>query len=156
MSGHSPPSAGSRGQIVVLKAGIVHEGSILVLTSAIPDHGGSRDLPGGKLLYGEDPLSALQREVFEETQLSIDPVAPVRIWSFVEVDGTQYVGITVACTADSKAVRLSSEHMSHQWLLKASIPDSWPERDELLAVFERIEAGAPKISGTSRPQWSDI
>lgn len=107
-------------------------------------------------MYGEDPFSALQREVFEETHLSIRPIAPVRIWSFVEADGTQYVGLTVACTADSNAVQLSSEHLRHRWLSKTNIPDSWPEHEELLAIFERVETGAPKISATSRPQWPGI
>jgi len=85
----------------------------------------------------------------------IFPVAPVRLWSFLEHGSTQYIGITIACRAETKDVRLSTEHVKYEWLSREEIPASWPERDELLAVFECVERGAPPIASTSEPQWPD-
>jgi 8-oxo-dGTP diphosphatase len=140
-------------QIFIVKAGIIQGKRLLVLTSSEPGHGSKRDLPGGKLIYGEDPFSALCREVLEETGLSIVPVAPVRIWAFVESDGKQFIGSTIACTADSDAVHLSGEHSRYSWIAREAIPKDWVERDELLAVFDLVEHGAPRISGTSMRAW---
>lgn len=148
-------SAADRAQVFVMKAGIIRHDRVLILTSAVPGHGSKRDLPGGKLIYGEDPFSALRREVLEETGLSIRPVAPVRVWAFTEADGVQYIGITVACHSDSDTVRLSQEHSDYSWLSRQAIPADWPEREELLAVFDCVDRGARQISAISGRAWPE-
>src|SRR6185436_10517815 len=76
---------------VVVKAGIVHDGRILVLDPSEAERHGEHDLPGGRVEFDEDPLHALHREVFEETGLTIDPVGPVRMWSVIRSNGNQMV-----------------------------------------------------------------
>lgn len=147
------PEVSVRNQIIVIKAGVVYDKRLLILTSATPSHGTTRDLPGGKLRHGEDPLSALRREVLEETGISIIPVSPVRIWSFLEGEDTQFVGITFACRSMSSDVCLSAEHVSYQWLSREEIPLAWPESAELLAVLDSVEKGASPVAGTSAATW---
>ena len=136
-------------QIVVIKEGIIFNALILILTPAKPSHGKKRDLPGGELRLGEDPLVALRREVLEETGLSIVPVSPVRIWSFLEDCDTHFIGITFACRSLSARVQLSTEHVAYSWLTQEEVPVTWAEREELLAIFECVKRGAPRIAGTS-------
>ncbi|MGI8546156.1 MAG: NUDIX domain-containing protein [Gemmatimonadaceae bacterium] len=135
---------------VIVKAGIVHAGRILVLTSSAVKHAGYRDLPGGNVEWGEDLVAALKREVLEETGLTMRVVAPVRVWSFVSrTNSVFHVGITFACTSRSSRVRLSAEHAAFEWLLPAQIPTSWPERAELVAVLRAAKRGASAISSTA-------
>ena len=134
-----------------MKAGIVHDGRILVLDPSEAERHGEHDLPGGRVEFDEDPLHALHREVFEETGLTIDPVAPVRMWSVIRSNGNQMVGVTWACrlTAEPTKVTLSAEHVAYQWVGREHIPDDWEERLELEMVFhvmERLE---------ERPAWFD-
>lgn len=116
------------------------------------EHGATIDLPGGKVGYGEDPFSALRREVLEETGLNITPICPVRVWSFVEGASKFYFGITVACTSNSMQVSLSQEHIAFEWLARHELPTEWPECEELRAVLDMVTLSVPKISGTSSSQ----
>jgi 8-oxo-dGTP diphosphatase len=140
------------GFAVVVKAGIVHGGRILVLDPSEVERHGEHDLPGGRLEYDEDPVAALHREVHEETGLTIEPVAPVRMWSYMRTDGRQMVGVTWACRLadDPAAVRLSDEHLSYHWVAREDIPAEWEERPELEMVFHVFERLAP-----DRPPWFD-
>jgi 8-oxo-dGTP diphosphatase len=133
---------------VVVKAGIVHDGRILVLDPSEAERHGEHDLPGGKVEYDEDPVAALMREVLEETGLSIDVVAPVRMWSVIRANGNQMVGVTWACRAEGN-VTLSAEHVAYQWIAREDIPQEWEERLELEMVFHVLERmGEP-------PAWFD-
>jgi 8-oxo-dGTP pyrophosphatase MutT (NUDIX family) len=98
--------------------------------------------------YDEDPVHALHREVLEETGLTIDPVAPVRMWSVIRRNGNQMVGVTWACRAVGN-VRLSAEHVAYQWIARRDIPQEWEERLELEMVFHVIERLG------ERPAWFD-
>ena len=135
-----------------MKAGIVHGGRILVLAPSEAERHGEHDLPGGRVEYDEDPVAALHREVYEETGLTIDPVAPVRMWSVIRANGNQMVGVTWAChaIADPAGVNLSAEHTSYQWVARDEIPETWEERLELEMVFHVVERLGPQ-----RPSWFD-
>jgi 8-oxo-dGTP diphosphatase len=131
-----------RGFDVAVKAGIVHGGRVLLLTPSEPERSHEHDLPGGCMTYGEHPVAALRREVREETGLDVQPVALVRMWSMIRTSGQQLVGATWACRTSSARVRLSEEHLSYAWLAPEEIPEHWPERPELLAIFQILEAMA--------------
>ncbi|MFJ6165840.1 NUDIX domain-containing protein [Micromonospora orduensis] len=138
------PEDGSTGEktVFVAKAAVVQDGKVLILHPCAETHHAehdSIDLPGGKIRYGEDPLEALAREVREETGLLVEPIAPVRLWSFVRSDGLHFIGVTVVCTTQTGEVRLSDEHEGYAWVPPTAIAAAWPVHDELQAAFEVLE-----------------
>ncbi len=59
---------------------------------------GYLDLPGGRLDIGEDPYSALKREIFEETKLTASVGEPVGMYFFKKQDGNQVTLTVFECT----------------------------------------------------------
>jgi 8-oxo-dGTP diphosphatase len=108
------------------KAVIVNtEDQVLILREApAVKHSGNTksgryQLPGGKLEPGETFEECLQREVFEETGLYIEPGEPLLVgewWPVVRGTQQQIIGVFVAAKPTSTAVRLSSEHDACLWI----------------------------------------
>ena len=98
------------------------------------------DIPGGRLEFGEKVEESLQREIQEETGLSVTIIAPSRVWGFTKND-LHLVGITFAVNlAEENDVKLSFEHNEFRWI-KA---DEILNKDFPSWIKEEIEA-AQKI-----------
>jgi 8-oxo-dGTP diphosphatase len=76
------------------------------------------DLPGGNVLFGENYLDSLIREVAEETSLKIKNVQPIQVVTNFE-KGIYYLFIGYSCIADSTKVKISKEHSEYKWVTKA-------------------------------------
>jgi 8-oxo-dGTP diphosphatase len=115
------------GQMVYVKA-IIHDGGhalALRRSATHPTKAGKWDLPGGEVDFGEHPLSALVREVREETGLRVSAIAakPVAIHSEVQ-DKKRWYGtrrthclgyVYEASVSSTETVTLSSEHDAYAW-----------------------------------------
>ena len=106
------------------KAFIEKDGKVLVLFD--PSHG--PDFPGGKIQEGEAKdgdtnslVSALQREVREETGLEIEVFDPFAVWYHEFPKSHRNAGkvvylVAFRCTYVSGEVRLSNEHNNFRWV----------------------------------------
>ncbi|HNV68172.1 MAG TPA: NUDIX domain-containing protein [Candidatus Ozemobacteraceae bacterium] len=66
------------------------------LSEKLPDCAGKWTLPGGGLAFGEDPATAMVREVVEETGLTVTPGAVAGIDSIViHGEGTDHHGLRI-------------------------------------------------------------
>ena len=74
-----------------------------------------RDLPGGRLEFGEAPEVALKREIEEEVGLTVDILRPLNVWHLIK-DQFQLVGINYLCIWKAGEVILSDEHEAYEWL----------------------------------------
>lgn len=101
------------------------------------------DLPGGKMDHGETVEEVLVREVREETGLDVSPGPVVHI-SYFEKEPFWVTCITLACETDGGAVRLSGEHVEHDWI-EAGAHDgrefAWTTGEQLDA-YARASAAA--------------
>lgn len=87
-------------------------GQILVLKDA----GGEwHDLPGGRIHEGEDAVTALAREVREETGLSIGDIKLGETINF-KAGKVPHTTLLFKANALSLDVRLSDEHSDHAWV----------------------------------------
>jgi 8-oxo-dGTP diphosphatase len=103
---------------LALKAIIEKDGKILIIKRSEKERffKGIWDLPGGKIRFGEEPNESLKREVREETNLEIEIIKPVRVWTAFKNESIQLLGITMLCKYKSGKVKLSKEHIAYEWI----------------------------------------
>ena len=95
-----------------------------------------RDLPGGRLEFGEDPKIALAREIKEEVGLKVEVLKPVDVWHLIK-DQFQLVGINYLCIWQEGEVTLSDEHEAYEWLTEAELrAKKWDDIQNYLAAFD--------------------
>jgi len=82
------------------------------------------DLPGGVIGAGEEPGSALIREILEETGLVIDPVKLKLVYSATEVWDHSYVNFlyVVRLSENEPQIKLSFEHSNFSWQAISELP----------------------------------
>ena len=101
----------------------VLEKSDRILVLFKPD--GTLDLPGGRINAGESLHKGLIREIFEETELSVQILGVLAQWSFVKGNGLNVSGLTYKCQVLSGQIVLSQEHCGSKWI----------DRDEILNLI---------------------
>lgn len=111
-------------QRVAMKAVIVSDGKVLILREAKTYDEGTQEgryhVPGGRIEIGENFEAALQREVREETGLTVDIVMPLYVgeWRPV-IKGVphQIIATFLVCRLSSEAeIVLSDEHDTYEWI----------------------------------------
>ena len=86
------------------------------------------DLPGGNVIFGEIHLDAIQREIQEETSLSVIDLQVAQVASGFNRDRQLYhLFLGYSCKAETLDVRLS-EHEAYRWVTKQ-------EAQELLSGY---------------------
>ncbi|RMF58846.1 MAG: NUDIX hydrolase [Calditrichaeota bacterium] len=99
---------------IAVNAYLIKENKFLLLKRTDPPY--LWGPPGGRLDIDENPISGLQREVWEETGLSIEVIAPVNTW-FGNWKGTgNLLAINYLAKYRSGEVTLSSEHNAFHWV----------------------------------------
>ena len=140
-------------QRVGAKALIRFKGKFLLLRESAPDGTqiGKYQIPGGMVELGEPFMDALLREVKEETGLTVRPIAPIMVDSWMPtMDGVkhQIFGVFYLCEAESDKVELSHEHDDFAWVTlqvveKYDVPHPVPQ------LFERYQ----ELSGKN---WGEL
>jgi 8-oxo-dGTP diphosphatase len=148
MTASGPPP----GRFMVAVAAVLEHqpsGDILMLQRAADNDfaGGVWEDISGRMHAGEDPADALRREIREETGIGdVEIVRLLRAFHFYrgpELPEFEIVGIAHWCRTQSRAVRLSREHMNHEWLA----PSAAMERAGTAGIRARIAAFVAARSG---------
>jgi len=94
------------------------EGRLLIIQRAGDDvqKPGIWEVPGGRLVPGEDPFAGLVRETKEETGLDVKVVKPLSVRHFTRVDGQVITMLIFLCKPLNKVVMLSGEHSDFDWV----------------------------------------
>lgn len=95
-----------------------NDGKILVLKrSGDDDHKpGVWETAGGGMDHEETPQESLQREILEETGLTVKIGQPFNVFTFKKDTGEFKVGITFLCEHVGGEVKLSHEHSDFRWI----------------------------------------
>jgi len=108
---------------VAMKAVIVHDGKVLILREAAKHttntHKGRYQMPGGRVEPGEVFSVALDREIREETGLTViqkDPILTGEWRPIIKGVPHQIIGMFIVCEAPTDTVVLSEEHDAFLWI----------------------------------------
>jgi 8-oxo-dGTP diphosphatase len=123
--------------VVVLKGFILHKGKVLTVQRAHDDEvgGGTWELVGGKIRFGEDLEAALLREIQEEVGLDVTVERILYATTFQTHATRQVVILTYLCKSDHHEVFLSQEHIDYRWSTKEQSRKLLPPA--ILHDFER-------------------
>lgn len=115
------------------------DGKILVVKrSARDDHlPEAWETVGGGMDKEELPQKALEREILEETGLSVTVGLPFNVFTFRKQTGEFKVGLTFLCDVEDDTVTLSEEHSEYRWIAPqefAALP-SVPSLHEEIARY---------------------
>ena len=95
-----------------------------------------RDLPGGRLEFGEDPQVALLREISEEVGVEVEVLRPLNVWHLIK-NQLQLVGINYLCIWKEGEVVLSDEHEAYEWLTEEDLrAKKWDDLENYLIAFK--------------------
>lgn len=139
-------------QATVSARGVVVEprGRILVLQRSTD---AQWELPGGRLAPNEDPAQGLQRELSEETGLSVEIDEIVAANSWVNANDQDRFAVHYRCYAPRYEVSLSDEHSSAQWATRSDVDDllADPQTSAVRAATNFSPAQADTADRSSLP-----
>ena len=117
-------TAAERPKVVLANRSVVlnNKGQILLIQRAKNDSWKANywELPGGKLDEGQDISHALEREVFEETNLLVNPISRTAYFESSLItqgkySGMPYIVIVGISLLDSGKTKISEEHQDFVW-----------------------------------------
>jgi 8-oxo-dGTP diphosphatase len=109
--------------VVAVKGLILYEGKVLIVQRAKDNEigGGTWELVGGKVEFGEDLETALVREIKEEVGLDVT-VEKILYATTFKTDPTRQVVILIyLCRSNNRDVILSKEHIDYRWSTKEQL-----------------------------------
>jgi 8-oxo-dGTP diphosphatase len=109
--------------VVAVKGLILHQGKALIVQRANDDEigGGTWELVGGKIEFGENLETALVREIKEEVGLDVTVDKILYATTFKTDPTRQVVILTYLCRSNSREVVLSKEHIDYRWSTKEQL-----------------------------------
>jgi 8-oxo-dGTP diphosphatase len=109
--------------VVAVKGLILHQGKVLIVQRANDDEigGGTWELVGGKIEFGEDLEAALVREIKEEVGLDVTVEKILYVTTFKTDPTRQVVILTYLCRSNNRDVVLSKEHIDYRWSTKEQL-----------------------------------
>ena len=103
-------------QYQAAKAFIVKDGKVLILRFSI-NNVDVYDFPGGKMETGETIDETLDREVYEETGLTVDPAEEIGTYSFFRLkDGAEVVCTLFSCIVEKGDLDITHNPSIHEKL----------------------------------------
>lgn len=126
------------------KAVVRKDGRILLLQRSLKSgfDPGLWELPGGKIVHGENLAEAVRREVLEEVGLTVEVGRPFKTSHFLKEPYWVTV-VTFLCDYVGGEVRLSSEHAAHVWIDPSGYggyPLSTSMEEQIRSYLELVEA----------------
>lgn len=117
---HKQPIAG-------IGAIVIHDNQVLLVKRANPPKQGLWCIPGGKIRFGETLQQAAEREIKEETGISIKAGDPYYVFDLIETEKFHYIIIDLLAEYISGVPNAGDDAMDAKWFALANIDN--PEID---------------------------
>ncbi|MFW5909851.1 MAG: NUDIX hydrolase [Thiohalospira sp.] len=124
----TPPASAPEAPQVAAAAVVVHRGSVLLVRRAHPPRAGLWAIPGGMVRAGETLQEAAEREIHEETGVTIRAGAPVHAFDLLEHDDQgrlcfHYVVVDLMADYLEGEVVAASDAAEARWVAPAELTD---------------------------------
>lgn len=107
---------------------------ILYRSASHPRFAHDADLPGGEVEQDEDGALAVQREIQEETGLTVDLSSVLFAKDITADGGRKHILFTVHLTAPEPSITLSWEHESYAWISKKDLANATNAVDPYMQI----------------------
>lgn len=118
---------------------------------------GTWELPGGKIDEKESAFGSLQREVEEETGLTVTAAEPVsaRVRKHKKKKPRGKFGVVYRCAFEGERVKLSDEHVGFAWMRREQVTEAnlalVDEYRALLQAMDDVETDGARPRDGWRP-----
>ena len=121
---------GSEDKAIIIMAAIIEKDrKLLMVQEGKEEAGGKWNVPAGHIIFGEDPLEAVKREVKEETGFEVEPTELGRVFAFNDSENVPVLRFNVYC-------KLTGETSEREPTI---LDISWYGKDELETMRDKGE-----------------
>ena len=114
--------------IVAVGAVVIHEGKILLVKRGKPPSQNLWAIPGGKIRHGESMQSAAEREILEETGLTVKATQPVHVFDLIQRNNNKiefhYVIVDLLTSYVTGQAHAAGDASDAGWFSPDELPDS--------------------------------
>lgn len=111
---------------------IIRDNKILLIRRAVEPGKGEWAVPGGRIDKDEDAVQCLKREMKEETNLDVAPVALIGIYSDPGRDPRGVIAAAYLCKVAGGTLKHGDDAGDAQWFGLDSLPRLWADHGKIV------------------------
>lgn len=111
---------------------IIKDNKVLLVKRGSPPGVGEWAIPGGRINYDEDAVGCLKREMKEETNLEVEPLAFVGVYSDPKREPRQVITAAYLCKIKGGEVKHGDDAADAQWFSLTAMPKLWADHGKIM------------------------
>lgn len=118
---------------------IVKENKILLIKRGAPPFLGFWAIPGGRIEENEDAIACLKREMKEETNLVVEPISLLGIYSDPKRDPRKTIVATYVCKIISGEIKAGDDAAEIAWFDLDKLPKLAFDHEKMVRDYLKSE-----------------
>ena len=111
---------------------IIQNNKILLIRRAADPGKGQWAIPGGRIDQHEDALSCLKREMKEETNLDVEPLAFVGLYSDPKRDSRGIIAAAYLCKVTGGELKAGDDAGEANWFSLEALPELFADHKQMI------------------------
>lgn len=111
---------------------VIQDNRILLIRRAAEPGKGEWAIPGGRIDRDEDAIHCLRREMKEETNLAVEPILLVGIYSDPSRDPRGVIAAAYLCRVTGGVLRHGDDAGEARWFDLDNLPKLWADHEKIV------------------------